>query len=178
MKLSKGRLLSLIAFFAFGVHFGCATPKNWTSKPVIQTTDNPTFSAKIEPLKMDNPFYVSFRLLVVNNTGENWEIDWNRTRYIFNGRMYGGFVFKGIDPEDIKNKTIPHDILPGTGTFEKVIFPTKLLARAPLRPKSQSAGGAAISPGMLPTGENGIMLVVKKGSKEIVERMTLTIEEK
>ena len=178
MNLSRGHLLFLTVFLAFLLNFGCTTPKVWTSKPVIQTTGNPSFSAKIETLKMDNPFYVCFRLLVVNKTGENLEIDWNMTRYLYKGRSHGGFVFKGIDPEDIKNKTIPEDIITGKGTFEKVIFPTKLLARAPLRPKSQGGGETAISPGIFPTGENGIMLVVKKGNKEIVEKMTLKIEEK
>ena len=36
---------------------------------------------------------------------------------------------------------------------------------------------STISPGILPTGENGILLVIRQNGKEIVERITLTIVE-
>ena len=47
-----------------------------------------------------------FRLTLNNQTDKMLEIDWIKTRYIYNDYMRGGFVLKGIKAKDIKNLTI------------------------------------------------------------------------
>jgi len=144
----------------------------WTSKPEFQTIGNTYYEAKIAPLRNGHNFFVTFRIDVANKTDKDLKIDWNKTRYIHNGRMRGVFVFKGINPKDIKNLTIPADIVPAGTKFSKVVAPYTLLALSPLRSREAEAG---ISPGILPAGENGARLVVSQNGKEIVETVTVII---
>ncbi len=176
MKRIGTLILAAVIGFALVTASGCAAPKTWVSSPEIETVSNPSYQAEFEPLKRDYEFFVSFLLSVTNKTDENLEIDWNKTRYIHKGLNYGGFVFGGIDPADVRNSTIPPDIIPARGKFSKVISPYRLLARAPLREQSMSE--STISAGILPDGENGIVLVVRQNGKEIVEKVMVTIEEK
>lgn len=168
--------LVVIIGFAMTLGAGCATPKVWISSPAVQTAGNPYYEAKIEPLKSGNKFFVSFQLVVTNRTDKNLEIDWNKTRYIYNNSTHGVFVFDGIRPEDIKNMTIPADTIDSGHPFSKVISPFKLLARAPI--KDRYADRPVISPGIMPIGKNGIHLVVRQKGKEIIEKMSVNIEEK
>ncbi len=173
--MEKKVALSII--FILFVFTGCAPAKVWISSPVVQATGNQYYEVQLEPLTSGHKFFVSFRLSVTNRTGKNFEIDWNKTRYIHNGRRYGVFVFKGIKPEDIRNLTIPPDIIPAGDTFSKVISPYKLLARPPIRDPGVEATESSIYPGILPTGENGILLVVRQNGKEVVEQMSVSIVE-
>lgn len=158
---------------------GCAPSKKvWVSNPVFQTAHNPYYNARIEPLTRERDFFVSFRLTVSNKMDKNIEIDWNKTRYIHNGRTLGGFVFKEIKPEDVKNATIPPDTILAGGFFSREIMPYKLLARAPIRVRGKGINESGIQPGILPNGENGILLVVRQNSKQFIEKITLNIEEK
>jgi len=168
--------LILMIGFALILGAGCATPKIWISSPAAQTAGNPYYEAKIEPLKTGNKFFVSFRLVVTNRIGKNLEVDWNKTRYMYNGRTRGVFVFKGIRPEDIKNLTIPPDLILAGHSLSKVISPFKLLARAPIRDRYTDK--PVISPGIMPNGKNGIHLVVRQNGKEIIEKMSVNIQEK
>ena len=158
---------------------GCAPAKKvWLSKPMFQSAHNAYYNARIEPLTRDHDFFVTFRLTVSNTTDKNIEIDWNKTRYIHDDRNLGGFVFKYIKPEDVKNSTIPSDTILAGGFFSREIMPYKLLGRAPIRDRSNGVYESGIQPGILPNGENGILLVVRQDGKEIVEKITLNIEEK
>lgn len=155
---------------------GCATTKTWTSSPTIQTSTNPYYDAQIEPLTRDHNFFVSFRLVVTNKTDEDLEIDWNKTRYSHNDRISGVFAFKGIAPKTVKEMTIPPDVINAGKTFSKEIMPVKLIAWSPIRERTPK-GERGFSPGMLPAGENGMMLVVMKDGKPIVEKITVDIEQ-
>ncbi len=170
-----GKKLALSIIFILFVFTGCVPSTVWRSTPTVQNAENEYYEAQLEPLTNGHKFFVSFRLTVTNKTGKNLEIDWNKTLYIHNGRTRGGFVFKGIKPEDIKNSTIPADTILGEHTFSKVISPFKMLARPPLRDPGIEATESTIYPGILPTGENGILLVVRQNGKEVVKRITLTI---
>jgi hypothetical protein len=164
----------LFAAIAFTL-ISCATKKSfWTSTPELQMAENEYYKATITPLKDENKFYVSFRLDVVNKYSEDLEIDWNKTKYILNNSKYGVFVFNGIKPKDIKNLSISGDIIASGTTFSKDISPQKMVARSPVR--SNSADNKII-PGILPNGENGVYLVVRLGSKEIAEKLSITIKE-
>jgi hypothetical protein len=152
--------------------------KTWTSSPVNQTFQNQYYEAQFEPLKKNNNFFEMFRLTVINKSDKNLEIDWNKTRYLYNSHIRGGFVFRGIKPEDIKNLTIPSDIVPAGKTFSKEIAPAKLVAWSPYRDRSVGKNESGISYGIIPDGENGIYLVVRYNGREMREQITLTIVSK
>ena len=166
-----GVLFFLILFTA------CAPTKkikNWISSPSVQKGGNKYFGARFEPLKGDKKFFVSFRLSVMNKTDKSLEIDWNKTRYIYKGQPYGGFVFYGIDPATIKDSIPPDLIAPGQ-LFSKEIFPTNLVAFTPIREEVLNTKGKGIYPGPIPAGKNGISLVIMNGEQEIVEKIVLNI---
>lgn len=149
--------------------------KSWTSIPPVQKGENRYFDARFEPLKKGKRFFVSFRLDVGNKTDRELTIDWNKTRYLHNGRSYGVFVFKGIDPATIKNAIPPDTIAPGE-TFSKEIFPVNLVAFTPMRDEVLDKKGRGIYPGPIPAGESGIHLVVGQSGKEIVQKLTIEIK--
>jgi hypothetical protein len=176
VKTNRAVKITILLF----VLSGC-TPmpmKTWTSSPVNQTAQNPYYEVQFEPLKQNNNFFEIFRITVENKTDNNLEIDWNKTRYIFNGRARGVFVFKGINPEDIKNLTIPADTVPPGTKFSKEISPAKLVAFAPIRDRTDSAAKSGFSPGVIPEGENGIYLVIRTFEQEMRDNITLNIESK
>ena len=78
--------------------------------------------------------------------------------------------------EDIKNLTILADTIVSGRTFSKVISPFKLLAHAPI--KDRYTDKPIISPGIMPNGKNGIHLVIMQNGKEIIEEMSVNIQEK
>jgi len=163
--------------FLFILLTACAPTKkikNWVSSPSVQKGGNKSFETRFEPLKGDKKFFVSFRLSVMNKTDKRLKIDWNKTRYIYKGRPYGGFVFYGIDPAHIKDSIPPDFIEPGK-LFSKEIFPTNLVAFTPIREVILDKKGQGIYPGPIPAGENGISLVILQGEQEIVEKIVLNI---
>lgn len=166
-----------IVLFLISLLTACAPTKrikDWVSSPSVQEAGNKSFEATFEPLKGDKKFFVSFRLSVRNKTDEALKIDWNKTRYVYKGRPYGGFVFYGIDPATIKDSIPPDLIAPGE-LFSKEIFPTNLVAFTPIRRDVLNKKGRGIYPGPIPAGENGIYLVILQGGQEIVEKILLNI---
>ena len=155
---------------------GCAPTFISISTPEIQTIENSHYTAQFEPLAEGKNYFDGFRLEVMNKTGKDLEIDWNKTRYLYNGREIGVFVFEGIKPENIKNSTIPPDTIPAGQSFTKDISPLKLVAREPLSGKSKQAG--KITPGPIPNGENGIFLFIRQNGNQSKEKMTVNITEK
>lgn len=179
MKTVMRILLVVTIGIVLSVGTGCVPAKTvWKSTPGVQKAANKLYTAKIEPLRKEADFYVSFLFQVTNKTQKSLEVDWNKTRYLLNGKAHGGFVFRGIKPKDIKNATIPPDIVPPNGTFSKSISPFKMLARAPIGDRSTGMSSSEINPGILPNGKNGMLLVVRQEGKEIVEKLTIIITER
>ena len=176
MRASLKIAFILMSGALFSIAAGCAPTLISVSAPEIQTAENSYYTAQFEPLAEEKNYFDSFRLKVVNKTRENLEIDWNKTRYLYNGRDTGVFVFKGIEPVNIRNLTIPPDVIPAGQTFTKEISPLKLLARAPLTSRSANAG--KITTGPIPTGESGIFLFIRQGDKTIDEKMAVKITRK
>ena len=166
-----------IIFFMIIV-LGCVPTKIWTSHPEIQSSGNKYYDVQFEPLKKDNNFFVMFLLTVSNKSDKDLEIDWNQTRYIYNGKLYGGFAFEGIRPEDVKNSTIPSAVIPKGSRFSKEIAPLKLIAFVPLSGNSVGPDKSGISPGPLPAGGNGIYLVIRQNGQVVREKITLNIVSK
>jgi len=155
---------------------GCTKTRVWESTPQVSELGSSYYKVLFEPLTKDHTFYVLFRLEVANKTNKDLRIDWNKTKYLLNGRSHGVFVFEGIDPQNISKLTIPDDIIPAGEKFSKEIAPYTMLARAPLRIKERSEGEEAIKPGPLPAGENGILLVIRQDGQEISDKVTVKIE--
>jgi hypothetical protein len=174
--MRKHSILGMIVFLM--IIPGCIPAKIWTSHPEIQTSGNKYYNVQFEPLKNDNNFFEMFLLTVSNKSDKDLEIDWNQTRYIYNGKLYGGFAFEGIRPEDVKNSTIPSAVIPKGSRFSKEITPLKLMAFVPLRDTSVGPDKSGISPGPLPAGGNGIYLVIRQNGQVVRERITLNIVSK
>ena len=169
------RIGSIVFVLLFLV--ACVPAKTWISKPSAQQVQNADFSARLTPLKRDKAHFVSFRLFIENKTNQTLKIDWNRTRYLCNGKSYGPVVFPNIDPATIK-KSIPPDTIPPGGTFSKEVFPLKLVAFAPIRQEIlDGEGGRGLYPGPLPAGKNSIDLTIYKGDRQIKQRITVDIEQ-
>ncbi len=175
MNAVKKMVSIFMVAYMLMVGTSCAPTLVASSTPQIQAADNSYYSVKFEPLKDGYNFFAGFRLEVANKTRKDLEIDWNKTRYLYNGRNEGVFVFMGIRPEDIKNSTIPPDIIPAGQSFSKRISPYRLLARAPLARNDKNAG--EISSGPIPNGENGIVLFVRQNGDTIQEKLTVKITE-
>jgi hypothetical protein len=175
MKASMKIVIILILGFMVTMHTGCAPTLVSISTPEMQIVENSYYAAQFEPLSEGKNYFDSFRLKIINKTQKNLEIDWNKTRYLYNGHDIGVFVFKGIKPENIKSLTIPPDIIPSGQSFTKDITPLKLLAREPITGKSIKAG--KITSGPIPTGKNGIFLFVRQNVNMIIEKITVKITE-
>ena len=192
----------ILVFFLIFVGCAAQKPQQiWQSLPSVQRTsmelfeiqikplklDNPLFvvhgqfkgnkerivQIQIKPLKLDNPFFVAFELTVNNKSSAHMEIDWNQSRYLHKGRENGIFVFKGIEPQAIKERTIPNEHIPAGSELTKRIAPAQTIAwksrREYLKP-----GESAFYPGILPNGGNSVSLVLSQNDKEW--RQTLTIK--
>lgn len=154
---------------------GCATPAPsvWVSRPSVQKVATPEFEARLEPLKEDKPFYVSFRLTIANKSQNPFVLDWNQTRYLHNNKDQGVFVFTGIDPEKIQGAIPPESIAPGA-SFTRDISPLRTVAFMP-RERIPEEGKRGFIAGLLPAGNNGIHLVLKQGEREVTSRMTVRL---
>ncbi len=154
----------------------CSKKITWISTPASQTINSKSYDARFEPVKKDADFFNWFSLTVVNKSEKEMEIDWNRTKYLYKGKDAGLFVFSGVDPETVKNSTLPKDIIPAGGTFSRDIAPFKLIAFTPLRDQSIETEGHNIVAGLIPAGENGIFLVILQEGKSARAKITVTIE--
>jgi hypothetical protein len=172
--MRKNAGLTLFFFFIFMAGCAAGPSINWRSAPEIQTASNEYCEAQLEPVTTGKgPFFDSFRLMVANRTDKSLEIDWNRTRYVESGIRHGGFVWEGIDPKQVREASVPPDIISPGNTFSRVIFPHKKIAYAPGYQRGWKLQG-----GLIPEGENGIDLVVKQNGRVIRHRITVRIVEK
>ena len=131
--MEKEIIFAVVIGFTNSMGAGCAPVLVSVSDPAIQFAANPYFEVQFEPLKQGLRSFVVFRLIVTNKTKTQLQIDWNKTRYLFNGSPHGLYVFRGIDPETIKYRTIAPDIISPQDVFTKIIAPQKLMAYVPIR---------------------------------------------
>lgn len=167
-------VLLIISIPILGIGSGCAKRTIWIADPGIKGVRNPFYEAQLEPLKTDKNFFYYFQVTIFNKTDAELKIDWNKTQYLRNGTSKGVFIFQGINPDDIKNLTIPYEIVPVGERLIKRIAPYELVAWNPYRSKSESR----INPGIIPAGRNGILLVILVDGEEVIERIEVDIKEK
>ncbi len=154
----------------------CTPQRIWLSTPQVQTMQSMSYTARLEPLKEGTDFFNWFRLTIVNKSEHNLEIDWNRSKYTFKGKDEGPFVFSGVNPDSVKNATIPGDVIPPGGTLARDIVPFKLIAFTPLREQSIKTDRHNIVAGLIPAGVNGIFLVLRQDGKVARTKLTVKIE--
>lgn len=150
---------------------GCSSTKTWTSTPLIQSASNQYFDTQLEPIRVNGEFINGFRLTVTNKAPQTLIVDWNATLYLFNNKNTGRFVFEGIDAKNVNNP--PPDNIAAGNTLRKDIFPLKLIA---WRQGPGFANLPAFSPGPVPQGQNGILLVISSNGEQVREKLNVTIK--
>jgi hypothetical protein len=150
---------------------GCSSARIWTSTPAIQSADNQYFATQFEPIRIDADFINGFRLTVTNKSPQAIIIDWNATLYLLNNKNIGRFIFEGIDEKNVND--LPPDNIATGESLRKDIFPLKLIA---WRQGPGFANLPAFSPGPVPEGQNGILLVVKSDGEQVREKINVTIK--
>ncbi len=165
---------TLIAVTLLAVWSCASAPvERWRSEPATQTIGGPGLRAVLAPLKESAEFYVGFRLTISNEGTTPLTLDWDQTRYLHNGRDLGVFVYQGIDPATIKGN-IPAVVVPAGGTFTQDIFPLRTIA---FLPGSQipKEGRRGFIPGILPAGENGILLVLDRDGQATRQKLSVRL---
>ena len=167
----KNYSASLSVFFTLFMFISCATEKIWTSTPVIQSADNPHYATKFEPIRVDGEFINGFRLSITNKSSQPLIVDWNSTVYLLNNKNSGRFIFEGVDKNNVNN--LPSDSIEVGKTLKRDIFPLKLIA---WRQGPGFVNLPAFSPGPVPEGQNGILLLVSRNGSQVREKLNVTIK--
>ncbi len=166
----------LFLVLVFCATMSCSSTRlTWKSLPQVQKVSNEVFDAEIRPVGIqsgDQQTFKSFVLVLRNKTDRPLEIIWDKTLFIHNGKMSGGFMFEGIIHED-REKPKPADIVPPRGTFARRIWPNDLVFF--FRPEAARFSEGEWIHRDLDPGENGVYLTVRSDAKEINERITLVI---
>ena len=169
--------MMLTAAVCLSMLIACATVRVWTSNPNRQTADTPYFTAELEPvIKEGQNYFNAFRLTLKNKTDKALTIDWQKTRYLKNGKQEGHFVFKGVSAKNFN--TPPSDTVTAGQSVSKVIYPASLIAIERLRSRNVKIGESGFSAGVIPEGENGILLIIKQDATDIQEQITVKIQVK
>jgi hypothetical protein len=168
-------ILSILLVVSVGLLGGCASApvQKWRSEPARQTIAGPGLQATLEPLKEEADYFVGFRFSLRNDGSAPLTLDWNQTRYLHNGRDEGVFIFIGIDPATIQGR-IPSEVVPPGATFTKEIFPLRTIAFLPGSQIPQQ-GRRGFIPGILPAGENGILLVLNRDGQDTRQKLSLRL---
>lgn len=145
----------------------------WAAQPEGVDVETPSFKVTMEPKKGDNPYYAFFLVTVTNKEKSNIVVDWNKSRYLFNGKSQGVLVFEGIDPHAIKSATVSPDVISPGAVYAKEIMPHRLIAWRPV--KEKSVDGRSILPGIFPEGENGVLLVMQGKGEEVAIPLSVRI---
>ena len=163
----RTRILLCIAFLFLWT--ACSPTQSWISSPLKQTADDGLIHIEFEPQKNYQLYYDSFLIVVTNNSSKPIQIDWNRSRYLLNGKPYGTFGFEGITKDNINN--LPSDTIPPGKSLSKIIFPLNLIAWKPYRSDVQDA--PAFSAGPVPEGTSGLALAFLHADQ--MKRLTLAV---
>lgn len=123
----------------------------------------PEFEATFKPVSPPNAtFFEGFQFTLVNRTAQPLQIDWTQSQYLVGGQTRGTFVFKGLTAETVRSP--PLETVPPGQKLSKLIWPLHLLGWAPIKDQSLDADAPGFSPGVLPEGENVLLLVIGRDS--------------
>jgi phospholipid-binding lipoprotein MlaA len=145
----------------------------YSSNPEVQRASNDYFVAELRPQrKKGQGFFVTFRLVLTNNTKEELNLDWENTFYLLNNQKKGRFLWEGVTWNGLKEiRGQPLVPIAAGETLTAIIFPKQLLGRA----SAAAPRGVQYTQGALPEGENGIDLLVRQNGRVIREKMVFTI---
>lgn len=155
----------------------CTTPRStWESVPGVVQATAETADVQLKPLKLDKPYFVGFELTLHNKTAAALEINWNQTRYLHGRKDLGILIFPGVKPEDVKNKTIPNEVVAAGQILVKRISPVQTIAWTPER-MITSAEESSITAGILPNGSNSVSLSLFQNGQTWRQILTVRIVE-
>jgi len=157
---------------------GCSVAvRDYTSNPVSRIVETQIFKAGFTPGRKGANYFSFFRLDIENKSDAVIQIDWNKTRYIHEGKNRGKFVFEGIDPSLVREKSIPKDKISPEKRFSRQIFPLAKIAIAQGKDYSAGREKPGLYGGKLPPGENSILLVIQSKGKLIRKKISVVITE-
>ena len=154
----------------------CSARAKFISKsdPETAKLDRGDYLIEVSAIKKDFVHHNMFMLTVSNKGRAPLSIDWNQSGWFINGKEAGRFVFKGIDPADIRENRVSDTIIRPDQSETMEIAPLKLIAWIPLKYKTDRSG-RAISAGMLPKGDHTVHLVLTQNGTTINEKLDITI---
>ncbi len=176
--MKRIKLLLVNVLLTVLVLAGCsAVTYDYTSSPESGRLETSLFEATFTPEKDDANYFAWFKLEISNLSGEPFEIDWNQTRYLLDGKNRGGFAFEGIVPATIKDGTIPNEVIAPGQKFLKQISPVAKIAMAERKDYSAGKEKPGIYSGILPAGENGIVLAIQTNGQLVRKKLVVVITE-
>ncbi len=165
----------LIPVLLFG---GCsAATYEYASIPVTGSLSTSLFQAEFTPEKDKADYFTWFQLDVKNLSDAPIEIDWNQTAYFLDGKNLGRFVWAGIEPATVKDGTIANDIIEPGKSFSKEISPLAKVAMAQRSDYGAGKDKPGLYGGILPSGENGILLAISANGQLIRKKLVVVITE-
>ena len=154
--------------------FGCSVAVyEYASRPVSKTIETQVFIASFAPAKEDASYFSSFLLEIENKSDDTIEIDWNKTLYIHDDKNQGGFVL----PTQVREKSIPNEVIPPRTRFSKQLFPIAKIAMAERKNYSAGKDKPGLYGGKLPSGENSILLSILDQGQLIRKKISVVITE-
>lgn len=105
----------------------------------------------------------SFDFYIRNKTGRELKIDWNKTRYLKNGKPAGNFMFRGIVFKDVYGKKLSN-VVASLVDYSTVLYPNDLVfyddqwRHRPMEP-----------------GESGIDLFVRANNQDFHEQLSMQL---
>jgi hypothetical protein len=174
--MPKTRWIDIVlVVISLGLLCACtSTPvQKWRSEPLDQSIAASGLRVAFEPLKENDEYFVGFRLTLHNEGTTPLTLDWNQTHYLHNGRDLGLFIYRGIDPATVQGH-IPPEVVPAAGSFTQEIFPLRTIAFLPSS-ETPKQGQRGFIPGILPSGENGILLVLDRNGQESRQKLSVRL---
>ncbi|MCG8617258.1 MAG: hypothetical protein MI802_13650 [Desulfobacterales bacterium] len=170
--------ISLFVLISLLLLAGCtAATYEYTSTPISSTVSTQAFDAAFTPEKNDGEYFNRFRVDIKNLSDSPLEVDWNKTVYLLNGKNRGRFVWAGIDPATVKAGKVPFDVVGPGQSLSRIISPLSKVAISQRKDHRAGKDKAGLYAGILPAGENGILLTVKHDGKSVVKKMLVVIVE-
>lgn len=160
--------IKAILVFIFVVAFSGCAQKDFIISKIDTPIEKKQFEFELIPTnKSYIAGYSAFILNIKNNSNKDYEIDWNKTSFIKDGRTMGTFMYEGIVYKD-RNAQKANDIIFANSTFSKKIFPNNYV-------QFDSYGWSHIGTG---SGQQGVYLYIVDGSETIKQKILLNIQEK
>ena len=178
-----GRFISFTVVLIALAAAGCsgvpsAYRGTWHADPQWLEVDNAICKVRITPQKGGKAYFAFFLLSLENKSDAELTVDWNESRYLYGGKAQGMLVFEGVDPKAVKNGTVPLETVAPGSRLTRELMPARLIAWTPIR--DNTANARAITPGMLPAGENGVRLSLRQANARVTIPLSvlLTLEAK